>query len=60
MEFLQELKSCVRKMIDFAYAIYLDESSEKGVGIAETMADSIMESGALALKIIDEEAGGNL
>lgn len=54
MDDLITVKQYVCKIIDYAYAISLDEKNDK-MGLALTMADSILECGQKIMEILNSE-----
>lgn len=53
MNEMSAIKECLVRMIDFAYAIGMDEKSPNSGGIALTMSEAIQDYGAKALEIMD-------
>ena len=52
----QKLKELIISMVDFAYAIKLDEKTVQSGGIAVTMSEAIQEYGAKAIEILIKES----
>jgi hypothetical protein len=59
MEEVQKLKNFIVKIVDFAYAISLDEKSSSKAGIACTMSEEIQQYAGKALETLTGMVAAN-